>query len=61
LFEEEKGEENYSLTVKDANEYMKGYIGGGRRKSRKSKKSKKSKRSKRSRIKGTRRSLMIPY
>jgi len=49
LFEEEKGEEKYSLTVKDAKEYMKGHIGGGKRKSRKSKKSKKSKRSKRSR------------
>jgi len=61
LFEEEKGEENYSLTDKDANEYMKGYIGGRRRKSRKSRKSKKSKKSKKSRIKGTRRSLMIPY
>ena len=58
LFEEEKGEENYSLTVKDANEYMKGYIGGGRRKSRKSRKLRKSRKS---RIKGTRRSLMIPY
>ena len=47
LFEEEKGEEKYSLTDKDAKEYMKGYIGGGRRKSRKSRKSKKSKKSRR--------------
>ena len=47
LFEEEKGEEKYSLTVKDAKEYMKGYVGGGKRKSKKSRRSKKSKKSRR--------------